>query len=51
MIPVFERAKTVHALDRAPSLIGFFKYFILKKTDHFILLKNECEADEYEELK
>jgi hypothetical protein len=32
MIPIFERAKTVHALDRVATVIGswelyFFKYF------------------------
>jgi hypothetical protein len=25
-IPVFERAKTVHALDRAATVIGYYSY-------------------------
>jgi hypothetical protein len=25
-IPVFKRAKTVHALDRAATVIGFFRF-------------------------
>jgi hypothetical protein len=28
-IPVFERAKTVHALDRAATLIGLMRYLLL----------------------
>jgi hypothetical protein len=28
MIPVFERAKTVHALDRAATVIGFILYTV-----------------------
>jgi hypothetical protein len=33
MIPVFERAKTVHALDRAAIVIGFAFICIQKKAE------------------
>jgi hypothetical protein len=37
-IPVFERAKTVHASDRAATVIGTFNYSHIKKyTGHFPL--------------
>jgi hypothetical protein len=36
MIPLFERAKTVHALDRAVTLIGYFKpFYAWYKRRHF----------------
>jgi hypothetical protein len=34
-IPAFERAKTVHALDRSATVIGMFLYTALKILAHF----------------
>jgi hypothetical protein len=38
MIPAFERAKTVHALDRAATVIGTFS-LLLHYEGNFILLR------------
>jgi hypothetical protein len=37
-MPVFERAKTVHALDRAATLIGLYLSLFYKETCGRILL-------------
>jgi hypothetical protein len=42
-IPVFERAKTVHALDRAATMIGFIAY-----AHRQIILEWSVEEDEME---
>jgi hypothetical protein len=34
MTPVFERAKTVHALDSAATVIGIIKYALHKTLPH-----------------
>jgi hypothetical protein len=34
MIPVFERAKTVHALDRAATVIGNYFEYAVKYATH-----------------
>jgi hypothetical protein len=36
-IPVFERAKTVHALDRAAIVIG---QYVTREQTHFIFIKS-----------
>jgi hypothetical protein len=38
-IPTFERAKTVHALDRATTLIGIFTNLLPQNTDLSIRIK------------
>jgi hypothetical protein len=35
MIPAFERAKTVHALDRAPNVIGYYYYYYHYHYHHY----------------
>jgi hypothetical protein len=38
-IPVFERAKTVHALDRAATVIGGFLVFCHRNLNLFVIKK------------
>jgi hypothetical protein len=38
MIPVFQRAKTVHALDRAATVIGYAGEYTLDKPYYFVFM-------------
>jgi hypothetical protein len=52
-IPTFEQAKTVHALDREATVIGFCQVLLLRKKGLLIIsfLCINMKGDYYEELQ